>query len=162
METTRWRLPLRHGNWNKSASICFWYCGQQARRLLALAAIYDGATRTEAAWRCDSLNHPGLGDAVQRTGCSHAVFSSIRIVNSNQLYHYPAAAEMPRTQPGRKYLPVRARQLAFEPRLQILRRYSRSLLLCLECTPRPPLENYFHRAMPMGARVLINKTWYYF
>jgi hypothetical protein len=45
--------------------------GPQARRLLALAAIYDGATRTEAA-RIGGVTlqiHPGLGDAVQCAGC---------------------------------------------------------------------------------------------
>ena len=38
--------------------------GPQARRLLALAAIYDGATRTEAAKI--GGDHPGLGVALQR------------------------------------------------------------------------------------------------
>ncbi len=47
-----------------------------------------------------------------------------------------------------------------EPRLQILRRYRRSLLLRLEYAPRPPLENHVHRAASMGARVLINETRY--
>src|SRR5260221_6863250 len=36
--------------------------GPQARRLLALAAIYDGATRTEAA-KIGGVDHPGLGVA---------------------------------------------------------------------------------------------------
>jgi hypothetical protein len=44
--------------------------------------------------------------------------------------------------------------------LQILRRYRRSLLLCLEYTRRPSLENHVHRAAPMGERVLITETWY--
>ena len=43
--------------------------GPQARRLLTLAAIYDGATRTEAAkiggWSAD---HPGLSGTLQRAG----------------------------------------------------------------------------------------------
>ena len=49
--------------------------GPQARRLLALAAIYDGATRTEAAQdrRGRAADRPGLGGPVQRatarTGC---------------------------------------------------------------------------------------------
>jgi hypothetical protein len=44
--------------------------GPQARRLLALAAIYDGATRTEAAkiGGVGLSDHPGLGDAVQCAG----------------------------------------------------------------------------------------------
>jgi hypothetical protein len=48
--------------------------GPQARRLLTLAAIYDGATRTEAAriGGVTAADHPGLGDAVQ---CSWAGWS---------------------------------------------------------------------------------------
>jgi hypothetical protein len=47
--------------------------GPQARRLLALAAIYDGATRTEAAksgedWRGDASGRSRLGAQVQRAG----------------------------------------------------------------------------------------------
>ena len=44
--------------------------GPQARRLLAVAAIYDGATRTEAA-KIGGVGLqiiPGLGDAVQCAG----------------------------------------------------------------------------------------------
>ena len=42
--------------------------GPQARRLLALAAIYDGATRTEAAMIGGASDHPRLGVALQRAG----------------------------------------------------------------------------------------------
>ena len=44
--------------------------GAQARRLLALAAIYEGATRTEAAQdrRRDAADHSGLGHEVQCAG----------------------------------------------------------------------------------------------
>ena len=43
--------------------------GPQARRLLTLAAIYDGATRSEAAKIGGvGLDHPGLGVTVQRAG----------------------------------------------------------------------------------------------
>src|SRR5665811_612384 len=69
--------------------------------------------------------------------------------------------DRPRTQSGRKYLAIYARQLALEPRLQILRRYRRSLLLCLEYARRPPLENHVHRTAPVGTWVLINEMWYY-
>ena len=55
---------------------------------------------------------------------------------------------------------VHARQLALEPRLQILRRYRRSLLRRLEQAHRSALEHHVHRIAPMGARVLINETWY--
>jgi hypothetical protein len=42
--------------------------GPQARRLLALAAIYDGATRTEAAkiGRRDASDRSRLGGQIQR------------------------------------------------------------------------------------------------
>ena len=45
--------------------------GPQARRLLALASIYDGATRTEAAkiGGGDAADRAGLGDEIQRQGC---------------------------------------------------------------------------------------------
>src|SRR5665811_2381919 len=68
--------------------------------------------------------------------------------------------DRPRTQSGRKYLAVYARQLALEPRLQILRRYRRSLLLRLEYARRSPLENHVHRTTPVGTWVLINEMWY--
>src|SRR5665213_385105 len=67
---------------------------------------------------------------------------------------------MPWAQSGRKYLAVHARQLALEPRLQILRRYRRSLLLRLEYARRSPLENHVHRTAPVGTWVLINEMWY--
>ena len=53
--------------------------------------------------------------------------------------HHPdaAAAQIARTQPGRKHLAVHARQLALQPRLPILRRHPRPLLLRLEQTRRP-------------------------
>ena len=39
----------------------------QARRLLTLAAIYEGATRTRGGdWRCDAADRAGLGGEVQR------------------------------------------------------------------------------------------------
>src|SRR5262245_36409894 len=67
---------------------------------------------------------------------------------------------MPRAQPGRKRLAVHARQLALEPRLQILRRSRRPLLQRLEQARRSALAHHVHRTAPMGARVLINGTWY--
>jgi hypothetical protein len=51
-------------------------------------------------------------------------------------------------------------RLAVEPRLQILRRYRRSLLLPLEHAPRSTMEDHVHRTTTVGARVLINETWY--
>src|SRR5258706_10681489 len=83
-----------------------------------------------------------------------------KIAHSRQHHHSRRAAEIPRTQSGRKHLAVYARQLALEPHLQILRRYRRSLLLRLEYAPRPALENHVHRITPVGSWVLINEMWY--
>ena len=46
--------------------------------------------------------------------------------------HVPQRAEIARAQSGREHLAIHARQLALEPRLQILRRHPRPLLLRLE------------------------------
>src|SRR5262245_65574764 len=67
---------------------------------------------------------------------------------------------MPRAQSGRKRLAVYARQLALEPRLQILRRSRRPLLQRLEQARRSALAHHVHRTAPMGAPVLIG-SWYY-
>src|SRR5262249_495234 len=75
--------------------------------------------------------------------------------------HPWAADKMARAQSGRKCLAVHARQLALEPRLQILRRSRRPLLQRLEQARRPALAHHVHRTAPMGARVLINGNWYY-
>src|SRR5262245_9744576 len=67
---------------------------------------------------------------------------------------------MPRTQPCRKRLAIHARQLALKSRLQILRRSRRALLRGLEQARRSALAHHVHRIASMGARVLINGTWY--
>src|ERR1700693_3214079 len=76
-------------------------------------------------------------------------------------YHArPAAAQGPRTQSGRECLAVHPRQLALQPRLPLLRRHSRTLLLCLEQPRRPALDNHVNRVARLGAAVLIKGTWY--
>src|ERR1700745_2369615 len=67
---------------------------------------------------------------------------------------------MPGTQSPGEALAVYARQLAFEPYLQILRRHPQSLLLRLEPTRRHALENHVHRPPQLGLAVLINENWY--
>src|ERR1700738_1155434 len=71
------------------------------------------------------------------------------------------AAEIARAQSGREHLAIHARQLALEPRLQILRRHPRPLLLRLEQAHRHALENHVHRDQRLGLPVMIIKTWYY-
>src|SRR5262249_26477189 len=77
-------------------------------------------------------------------------------------HHHCAAAKMPRAQSGRKCLAVHARQLAFEPDLQIIRRSRRPLLRGLEQARRSAVAHHVYRIASMGARVLINGTRYKF
>src|SRR5262249_18889363 len=79
---------------------------------------------------------------------------------AGQYHHHSAAAEVPRAQPGRERLAVRARQLALQPHLQILRRSRRPLLCGMEQARRSALAHHVHRTAPMGPRVLINGIWY--
>ena len=72
----------------------------------------------------------------------------------------PAARQVPGAEPGRKHLAVHARQLAFEPRLHVLRRHRRPLLLRLEQAHRPTLEDHVHRYARLALWVLIRETWY--
>src|SRR6266498_2966003 len=64
------------------------------------------------------------------------------------------------SQPGRKHLAVHSRQLDLQPRLPLLRRHPRALLLCLEQARRPALDHYVNRIARLGTAVLINGTWY--
>src|SRR5215813_10525336 len=61
-----------------------------------------------------------------------------------------------RTQRSRKHLAVHASELVVKPDFQILRRYRRPLLLRLEHTYRPALEDYVHRATRLGSSRSLN------
>jgi hypothetical protein len=67
-----------------------------------------------------------------------------------------AAAARTRTQRPGKHLAVHASELVVKPDLQILRRYRRPLLLRLEHTHRPTLEDHVHRAMRLGSSRSLN------
>src|SRR2546425_13243081 len=67
-----------------------------------------------------------------------------------------AAAARTRTQRPGKRLAVHASELVVKPDLQILRRYRRPLLLRLEHTHRPTLENHVHRATRLGSSRSLN------
>src|SRR6516164_3072337 len=67
-----------------------------------------------------------------------------------------AAAARTRTQRPGKHLAVHASELVVKPDFQILRRYRRPLLLCLEHTHRPALEDYVHRATRLGSSRSLN------
>src|SRR2546430_12202342 len=60
------------------------------------------------------------------------------------------------TQRPGKHLTVHASELVVKPDLQILRRYRRSLLLRLEHTHRPTLEDHVHRATRLGSSRSLN------
>src|SRR5258708_11607585 len=66
-----------------------------------------------------------------------------------------AASAFARTQSPGKHLAVHAPQLAVKPHLQILRRYRRPLLLCLEYTDRPTLEDHVHCSARLGNRASV-------
>src|SRR6516165_8784333 len=67
-----------------------------------------------------------------------------------------AAAARTRTQRPGKHLAVHASELVVKPDFQILRRYRRPLLLRLEHTHRPTLEDYIHRATRLGSSRSLN------
>src|SRR5262249_16621200 len=67
-----------------------------------------------------------------------------------------AAATRTRTQRPGKHLAVHASELVVKSDFQILRRYRRPLLLRLEHTHRPTLEDYVHRATRLGSSRSLN------
>src|SRR5215510_3576654 len=67
-----------------------------------------------------------------------------------------AAAARTRTQRSGKHLAVHASELVVKPDFQILRRYRRPLLLRLEHTHRPTLEDHVHRATRLGSSRSLN------
>src|ERR1700719_1085123 len=113
--------------------------GPASRRNLACGRTKRACARSSRSGRVACL-----GEA-SRPGQHHAL---------------AVAAEIARAQSGREHLAVHARQLALEPRLRILRRHSRSLLLRLEQAHRHALENHLHRNKRVGLWVVISETWY--
>src|SRR5262249_34079143 len=75
---------------------------------------------------------------------------------SEQHLTLAAAAARTRTQRPGKHLAVHASELVVKPNFQILRRYRRPLLLRLEHTHRPALEDYVHRATRLGSSRSLN------
>src|SRR6266446_443939 len=67
----------------------------------------------------------------------------------------PAASAFARAQSPGKHLAVHAPELAVKSHLQILRRYRRPLLLCLEYADRPTLENHVHCSARLGNRASV-------
>src|SRR5262249_28719559 len=75
---------------------------------------------------------------------------------SEQYLTRAAAAARTRTQRPGKHLAIHASELVVKPDFQILRRYRRPLLLRLEHTHRPALEDYVHRATRLGSSRSLN------
>src|SRR5262244_2331895 len=75
---------------------------------------------------------------------------------SEQHLTLAAAAARTRTQRPGKHLAVHASELVVKSDFQILRRYRRPLLLRLEHTHRPTLEDYVHRATRLGSSRSLN------
>src|SRR5262249_19556666 len=75
---------------------------------------------------------------------------------SEQHLTLAAAAARTRTQRPGKHLAVHASELVVKPDFQILRRYRRPLLLRLEHTHRPTLEDYVHPATRRGSSRSLN------
>src|SRR3954470_20734809 len=72
-----------------------------------------------------------------------------------------AARPSARIEPGREYLAVSARELVVEPRVRLLRRHRRSLLLRVEPPHRPALDHHVHRPPRLGQCMRISAGWYY-
>src|SRR5713101_7579643 len=66
-----------------------------------------------------------------------------------------AASAFARAQSPGKHLAVHAPQLAVKPHLQILRRYRRPLLLCLEYPDRPTMEDHVDCSARMDNRASV-------
>src|SRR6202140_2046434 len=110
----------------------------------------SGRDRDGSGAGCSRRAHPRPGR-----------FAPVRQAHRAAEHHArPAAAQMPRTQPGRECLAVHPRQLALQPRVPLLRRHPRTLLLCLEQARRPAVDHYVDRIARLGTPVLINGTWY--
>src|SRR3954454_21917631 len=71
-----------------------------------------------------------------------------------------AASPSARIEPGREHLAVLARQLVVEPRVRLLRRHRRPLLLRVEPPHRPALAHHVHRPPELGQCMMISAGWY--
>ena len=117
---------------------------------------------TPRRWPCISKRsplqsrpaHTPFSSSIKRDGTSR------RRSSAAQHYTRVIAAEIARTQPGRKYLAVHEGQLAVKPSFHLLREHRRPLLLCLEQTCRPAMADHVHRNSPVGKPVMLMKTWY--
>src|SRR3954468_6474842 len=65
-----------------------------------------------------------------------------------------------RIEPGREHLAVLARELVVEPRVRLLHRHRRPLLLRVEPPHRPALDHHVHRPPRLGQCMRISAGWY--
>src|SRR3954464_10341506 len=71
-----------------------------------------------------------------------------------------AASPSARVEPPREHLAVLARQRVVEPRVRLLRRHRRPLLLRMEPPHRPALDHHVHRPPGLGQCMMISAGWY--
>ena len=123
--------------------------GAQARRLLALAAIYEGSSRTEAA-RIGGVTLQIVRDWVVKFNAAgpdglidRKAPGKPSLLNAT---HRAALVEA-----------IERGQLAIEPGVRLLRRDRRSLLSRLEQTRRTALEDHVYRPARLGICVLITE-----
>src|SRR5437867_3503021 len=79
---------------------------------------------------------------------------ALKVPNNISLLQLPPRA--PELNGQEKYLAIHAAELVVEPNFQILRRYSRSLLLRWEHAHRSAVENHVHRQTRLGSRRSLN------
>src|SRR4051794_6168339 len=109
-----------------------------------------GGSRTSRGSRSPWGHADGPGRMASRQGPRRA----------RQSHAGAAASPSARVEPGREYLAVLARQLVVEPRVRLLRRHRRPLLLRVEPPHRPALDHHVHRPPRLGQCMMISAGWY--
>src|SRR3954454_3866693 len=131
--------------------------GGQGRSLGAAPMRYAGhepassGSRTSRGSRSPWGHADGPGRMAPRQGPRRA----------GQPHAGAAAGPSARIEPGREHLAVLARQLVVEPRVRLLPRHRRSLLLRVEPPHRPALDHHVHRPAGLGQCMMISAGWYY-
>src|SRR4051812_38768695 len=109
-----------------------------------------GGSRTSRGSRSPWGHADGPGRMASRQGPRRA----------GQPHAGAAAGPSARIEPGREHLAVLARQLVVEPRVRLLRRHRRPLLLRVEPPHRPALDHHVHRPPRLGQCMRISAGWY--
>src|SRR4051794_11115208 len=110
-----------------------------------------GGSRTSRGSRSPWGHADGPGRMAPRQGPRRA----------RQSHAGAPASPSARIEPGREHLAISARQLVVEPRVRLLRRHRRPLLLRVEPPHRPALDHHVHRPPRLGQCMRISAGWYY-